>query len=377
MELTSVCIPNFQEIIFKTHLGRFYREEVAYKSAALPIFFAGIFAYTLYRLVAKRNREMKSGRPVTIAIEEHYNDPNLVAHFTGLDLIRPPHIEMKLLDIGEIRLREMDEGAIDIQVLSHAGPTTQKLEPEIAIRMAKVTNDGLAAVIARAPDRFAGFAVLPTPAPEAAADELERCVAELGFKGAVVNGLTNGKFLDEREFWPILARAERLGAPIYLHPALPNPDVDKVYYENLSASFPELRGPVWGFTAETATQAIRMVLSGALSEYPKLQLILGHLGEALPFMLWRIDDLLARPVSDGMTFSDIFRCNFHLTTSGNFSDTALACSIAEMGIDRILFAVDWPFASNKAATDWVKRTALSEGDKAKILGENARKLLKM
>ncbi len=320
---------------------------------------------------------MDARRPITIAIEEHYNDPNLVAHFTGLDRIRPPHIEEKLQDLGALRLREMDEGEVDIQVLSHAGPTTQKLEPDIAVRMAKVTNDRLAAVVARAPDRFAGFAVLPTPAPEAAADELERCVSELGFKGAVVNGLTNGKFLDERQFWPILARAETLGVPIYLHPALPSPDVDKVYYEDLSASFPELRGPVWGFTAETATQAIRMVLSGALFEYPKLQLILGHLGEALPFMLWRIDDLLARPVGDGMSFSDVFRRNFYLTTSGNFSDTALTCSIAEMGIDKILFAVDWPFASNKAATDWMKRTALSDEDKTKILGGNARTLLRM
>jgi predicted TIM-barrel fold metal-dependent hydrolase len=321
---------------------------------------------------------MLAQRPFTIAIEEHYNDPELVAHFTGLDLLRPPEVERKLLDLGEVRLREMDEGAVDIQVLSHAGPTTQKLAPDVAVRMARLTNDRLAkSIFFMARDRFAGFAVLPTPAPEAAADELERCVTELGFKGAVVNGLTNGKFLDERQFWPIFARAEALGVPIYLHPALPSPDVEKIYYDGITAKFPEFRGPVWGFTAETATQAIRMVLSGVLAEYPKLQLILGHLGEALPFMLWRIDDLLARPVSDGMTFSEIFRRNFHLTTSGNFSDTALACSIAEMGVDRILFSVDWPFASNKAGTDWVMRTSLSGADKVRILGENARKLLKL
>jgi 2,3-dihydroxybenzoate decarboxylase len=321
---------------------------------------------------------MLAQRPLTIAIEEHYNDPELVAHFTGLDLKRSPEIDRKLLDLGEVRLREMDEGGIDVQVLSHAGPTTQKLAPDVAVRMARLTNDRLAQnIAAMAPGRFAGFAVLPTPAPEAAADELERCVAGLGFKGAVVNGLTNGKFLDERQFWPIFARAEALGVPIYLHPALPSPDVEKIYYDGITDKFPEFRGPVWGFTAETATQAMRMVLSGALAEYPKLQLILGHLGEALPFMLWRIDDLLARPVSDGMTFSDIFRRNFHLTTSGAFSDSALACSIAEMGVDRILFSVDWPFASNKAGTDWVARAALSEADKAKILGGNAQKLLKM
>lgn len=320
---------------------------------------------------------MVANRPFTIAIEEHYNDPELVAYFSGLDLMRPQRIEQKLLDVGELRLREMDEGAIDVQVLSHAGPTTQKLTPDVATRMARLTNDRLATIVATAPNRFAGFAVLPTSAPEAAADELERCVSELSFKGAVVNGLTNGKFLDERQFWPILERAESLGVPIYLHPALPSPEVDRIYYDGITEKFPELRGPVWGFTAETATQAIRMVLSGALSEYPKLQLILGHLGEALPFMLWRINDILARPVSDGMTFSEIFRRSFHLTTSGNFSDTALACSVEEMGVDRVLFAVDWPFASNKAGTDWLMRTPFSDADKAKILGENARKLLKM
>jgi 2,3-dihydroxybenzoate decarboxylase len=328
-------------------------------------------------LVRRQHPDMTLQRPFTIAIEEHYNDPELVAHFTGLDLLRPPVIDRKLLDLDEVRLREMDEGAVDIQVLSHAGPTTQKLTPDVAVQMAKLTNDRLAGTIKRRPDRFAGFAVLPTPAPEAAADELERCVTELGFKGAVINGLTNGKFIDEPQFWPILARAEALGVPIYLHPALPSPEVEKIYYDGITEKFPEFRGPVWGFTAETATQAIRMVLSGALSAYPKLQLILGHLGEALPFMLWRIDDLLARPVGDGLTFSEIFRRNFHLTTSGNFSDTALSCSIAEMGVDRILFAVDWPFASNKAGTDWMMRSALSKPDKAKILGGNARRLLNM
>ncbi len=316
-------------------------------------------------------------RPQTIAIEEHYSDPQLVAHFIGLDRIRPVHIEQRLLDLGELRLREMDEGDIDIQVLSHSGPTTQKLDPQTAIQLARVTNDRLATSIALAPGRFAGFAVLPTPAPEAAADELERCVTELGFKGAVVNGLTNGKFLDEREFWPIFARAQSLDVPIYLHPALPSPAVDEVYYDGLSRDYPELRGPVWGFTAETATQAIRLILSGAIAEYPGLKLILGHLGEALPFMLWRIDDLLARPVSDGMTFSETFRKNFYLTTSGNFSNSALACCTAEMGIDRIMFAVDWPFASNKAGTDWIRGSALSSQDKTKILGQTAKKLLKM
>jgi predicted TIM-barrel fold metal-dependent hydrolase len=316
-----------------------------------------------------------AGKPLTIALEEHYCDADLVALFAANEQKRPPHIEQRLFDIGEIRLREMDEAGIDIQVLSHGGPGTQKLDPTTAVRMAKQTNDRLGALISEHPTRFAGFAVLPTPAPEAAADELERSVTELGFKGALVNGLTNGKFLDEKQFWPIFARAQALDVPIYLHPAFPSPAVSEVYYNDYAREFPELNGPVWGFTAETANQAIRMVLSGVFAEYPRLKIILGHLGEGLPFLLWRINDLLHRPMDGGLTFTETFRKHFYLTTSGNFSDTALACSIAEMGIDKIMFSVDWPFASNKAGTDWVKGTTLSPQDKAKILGGTAKRLL--
>ena len=225
--------------------------------------------------------------------------------------------------------------------------------------------------------RFAGLGVLPTSAPEAAADELERMVTRVGLKGAMVNGLTNGRFMDERQFWPIFARAQALDVPIYLHPSLPSPVVAEAYYNDYARQYPELIGPVWGFTVETATQAIRMVLSGVFEEYPRLKIVLGHLGEGLPFLLWRIDDLLSRPVSGGLTFSETFRKHFHLTTSGNFSDAAFACSVAEMGIDRIMFSVDWPFASNKAGTCWIERLGLGPKDKAKVLGGNAKALLKL
>ncbi|MET0720752.1 MAG: amidohydrolase family protein [Tardiphaga sp.] len=318
-----------------------------------------------------------SNRPLTIALEEHYCDADLVALFAPNEQKRPPHIEQRLFDLGQLRLREMDEAGIDIQVLSHSGPATQKLDPETAVRMAIQTNDRLAASIALHPARFAGFAVLPTPSPEAAADELERSVTQLGFKGALVNGLTNGKFLDEKQFWPIFARAQALDVPVYLHPAFPDPAVSAVYYNGYAREFPELNGPVWGFTAETANQAIRMVLSGVFNEYPRLKIILGHLGEGLPFLLWRINDLLHRPMDGGLTFAETFRKHFYLTTSGNFSDSALTCSIAEMGIDRIMFSVDWPFASNKAGTGWIGNTGLSAQDKAGILGATAQKLLRL
>ena len=159
--------------------------------------------------------------------------------------------------------------------------------------------------------------------PDAAADELERTTKELGFKGAMLHGLANGKFLDDKRFWPIYARAEKLDVPIYLHPALPQPDVPRIYYDDYVKDFPMVARPAWGYTVETATLAIRLVLSGVFEKHPKLKIILGHLGETLPFLVWRIDQALKRPGQKSLSFRDIFCNNFYITTSGNFSNPAL------------------------------------------------------
>src|SRR3989454_3697916 len=177
------------------------------------------------------------GKPLVIALEEHYYDPEVAKTFDGPEG-RAPEIRRRLDDLGELRLKEMDEAGIDVQVISHGAPSTQRLDPETAVRLARNANDRLAQAIAAHPDRFAGFAALPTPAPTAAADELERTVTTLGFKGAMVHGLTNGVFFDDKRFWPIFERAQALDVPLYIHPA------------------------AWGFTVETATQGIRLVLSG-------------------------------------------------------------------------------------------------------------------
>ena len=198
-----------------------------------------------------------------IAIEEHYFDPELAAMFKGGN---PPYIQDRLLDVGEARIKSMDEAGIDIQVLSHGAPSTQRLDPETAIRMATLVNDKLQETILGNPDRYAGFAALPTPDPKAAADELERCVTKFGFKGAMVHGLTNGEFLDEKKFWPIFERAEALDVPLYMHPAIPHPDVTKAYYATYLEQYPALLTAGWGFTVETATQGIRIVLSGVLDK---------------------------------------------------------------------------------------------------------------
>jgi predicted TIM-barrel fold metal-dependent hydrolase len=318
---------------------------------------------------------MLDNKPFIVALEEHYWDPDLVAMFPGREGKRISDVERRLLDLGELRLREMDEAGIDMQVLSHGAPGTQKMTADAAVRMATQTNDRLHRFIQSNPTRFAGFALLPTPDPAAAANELERAVGHLGFKGAMIHGLTNGKFLDEPEFWPIFERAEALDVPLYMHPSFPDPAVASAYYKHYASAYPEIMGPALGFTVEAATQAVRLVLSGVFNKYPKLKIILGHLGEGVPFLLWRMNQSFSRPGNQGVSFADTFRKNFYLTTSGNFSDTALACSVAEMGVDRIMFSVDWPFISNALGTSWLAQSALSDGDKVKIFGGNAKKLL--
>ena len=194
-------------------------------------------------------------------------------------------------DLGALRIKEMDEAGIDIQVLSHGAPSTQKLPAETAAAFTARVNDRLHAAVAGNPSASPPLPRLPTAVPEAAADELER-TAKLGFKGAMLHGLANGIFLDDKRFWPIYARAEKLDVPIYLHPSLPNADVMRIYYDDYVKDFPTVARPAWGYTVETATLAIRLVLSGVFERHPKLKIILGHLGETLPFLVWRVDHAL-------------------------------------------------------------------------------------
>jgi len=245
------------------------------------------------------------------------------------------------------------------------------------VSLARGANDRLHEAIQQHPDRFAGFAALPTAEPKAAADELERTVTYYGFKGAMVHGLTEDRFLDSRRFWPIYERAEALDVPLYVHPAPPHQGVVDAYYREYVQDFPSILGPAWGFTVETATQAIRFVLSGVFDEYPDLKMILGHMGEGLPFLLVRIDEALSRAGNKANTFRKTFAEHFYITTSGNFSTPALLCSLMEMGSDHILFSVDYPFVENDPGTEWMKTVPLGDEDRAKILHGNARKLLKL
>jgi len=314
-----------------------------------------------------------------IALEEHYWDAELAKTYTGPDAGREGEALRRLVDLGELRLKEMDEGGIDIQVLSHGAPSTQKLGKDIAADLTRRVNDRLHQAIQAHPTRFAGFAALPTADPKAAADELERTVTKLGFKGAMLHGLQDGTtFLDDQRFWPIYERAAKLDVPIYFHPGMPHQAVIDAYYKDFAKDFPQILRAGWGYTVETATQAIRLVLSGVFDTHPNLKVILGHLGETLPFLMWRADMALARPgAAKHAGFRDVFASHFYVTTSGFFSDPALLCCMMELGIDRILFAVDWPFVANSPATRWMESVPISDEDKAKILSGNTKRLLRM
>jgi predicted TIM-barrel fold metal-dependent hydrolase len=313
-----------------------------------------------------------------IALEEHYWDPEVASHFKekGPEM-KVPALQERLHDLGSLRLREMDEAGIDLQVLSHGAPATQRLDGELAVKLAQGANDRLFEATEKYPERFKAFAVLPTNEPKAAADELERAVTRLRFKGAMVHGLSSGSFLDEKRFWPIYERAQALDVPIYVHPAVPHKAVIDAYYRDYLEQFPGLMTAAWGFTVECATQGIRLVLSGVFDAYPRLKIILGHLGESLPFSLWRIDMALARQFNRATPFRDCFREHFWITTSGNFSTPALLCCVLEMGADRIMFSVDYPFVPNPPGVKWMENVPLSPEDRAKILSGNAQKLLRL
>ncbi len=320
---------------------------------------------------------LQKPRCPVIAIEEHYIDEELASHFTGIEAGRAGKVLERMTDIGGVRLKEMDEAGIDVQILSHTAPAAQKIAADVAVPLCARVNDRLAELVAAHPDRFAAFATLPTDDAKAAADELERTVTKLGFKGAMLHGVAHGHFLDDKRFWPIYERAQALDVPIYFHPAVPDARVREAYFEDYAKDFPSIVRAAWGYTIETANLGVRLVLSGVFEAYPNFKAILGHFGETLPFLVWRLDSALSRPGQKSIHFRDVFCGHFYVTTSGFFSDPALLCCMMEMGVDRILFAVDWPFEANLPATRWIEGAPISDEDKAKILSGNVKRLLKM
>jgi predicted TIM-barrel fold metal-dependent hydrolase len=321
-------------------------------------------------------------KPFVIAIEEHYTDPQVMARDNGqggggrrgptAGILGP-----RLNDLGEGRLKEMDSAGIDMQVISHAPSPLQQLQPAEARELAVATNDRLHDAVDRNPERFGAFAALPTPDPAAAADELERTVTRLGFKGAMIHGRSHEDFHDLQKFWPIYERAQYLDVPIYIHPGPPHPAMVQAYYADYLPEFPSLNSAAWGFTIDTANQVLRLLLSGLFDAYPRLKIIVGHMGETIPFLVDRIEEAINRPGNRSIRLKETFCNNFYITTSGHFSTPALLCAMLEMGIDHILFSVDYPYVENAPGMRWMETVPLSAEDKEKMFNGNARRLLRI
>lgn len=281
----------------------------------------------------------------------------------------------RLLDLGESRVKQMDEAGIDVQVLSLVSPGVQVFDAPKGTALAKKINDRLFEAVSQYPERLAGFASLAPQDPEEAAAELERTVKDLGFKGASINSHTKGEYLDEKKYWVIFEKAEKLGVPIYIHPRSPSPDMVKPFLD-----YPMLSTAMMGFAAEVSLHALRLISSGLFDQFPRLNIILGHLGEALPYWLWRLDNIYLRvPVAEKLNKapSEYFKDHFFVTTSGMFWEPPLLCSQLALGTEKILFAVDYPLESNEVAVQFMEDVTLSEGDKEKIYHLNAEELLRL
>jgi uncharacterized protein len=321
----------------------------------------------------------------TITLEEHYASQAFLEgpgrklkeqaeKFGG----RAAKVLEQLCDLGDNRIAEMDAAHIDVQVLSLTSPGAEQLEAAEAAKVARDSNNLLADAVRKYPSRFAGFATLPIADPGAAASELNRMVVEHGFKGAVINGHNRGRYLDDKFFWPIFERAQQLQTPIYLHPTQPPKPALDALYGGFSPMVTEMfAGPGWGWHIETAVHVLRIILGGAFDKYPELQLIIGHMGESLPFMLSRLDVMpmtmtkLARPVSAYL------RENVHYTFAGfNFTPTFLDLFL-QVGVDRIMFSADHPYGSMSEARAFLDRLPVSSADKEKIAHLNAERLLRM
>lgn len=284
-----------------------------------------------------------------------------------------------LLDLGPGRIEALDRAGIAVQFLSLSSPGIEQLEPEIQAEQARTTNDAAAAFIQQHPHRFVGLANLPVGVPEAAADELERCVTELGFKGGNIHSHIGSTYLDDPRYFPVLERAATLGVPINLHPTLPHGNMLEPYLGHGWA----LPGPGLGFGHETAVHAMRIVLAGVFDRLPELQIILGHLGEGLMHWLYRVDfDFnkpwmkLQRPHIERKP-SDYLRENFWYTTSGNWLDSALLATIHEVGADRIMFASDYPWEVIEDGAKFIAAAPIDPPDREKICHGNAQRLFRI
>lgn len=317
----------------------------------------------------------------TITLEEHFVTQDFLKA-TGAGSGNTPEwiktLQPRLLDLGAARIAEMDAAAIDLQVLSLMAIGLDQVDAATELPLCRSINDELAVAVRARPARLAGFASLPLTHPGQAAQELVRCVRQLGFKGAMLDGTTRGKFLDAPEFLPVFEAAVDLDVPIYLHPAPPPRPVFDAYFQGLPGALGHMLSIAgWGWHAETALHTLRLIVSGLFDRFPTLQLIIGHMGEMLPMALARSSQALSHAAHLQRPVAEYFQTNIHITTSGYFTQPPLRLALEVVGIDRLMFSVDYPFSSNQKGRDFLDSLTLPPADLAKLTHGNARKLLKL
>jgi predicted TIM-barrel fold metal-dependent hydrolase len=286
-------------------------------------------------------------------------------------------LSQRLLDLDDERLKIMDEAGIAMHLLSLTSTGVQALETERAVSLATLANDRLADAIKRHPDRYAGLATVAPQDPARAVRELDRAITRLRLNGIIINSHTNGEYLDEQKYWPILEAAAALDAPIYIHPRSPSPAMAQPYRKY------HLEHAIWGYAVETGLHAVKLIMSGVFDSFPKLRIVLGHMGENIPYSLYRMDWMHARAAVAmdrpklKLRPSDYFRQNFMITTSGVNWHPPLKFCIEVLGADNIMWAVDYPYQETHEAVRYMNEAPISEADKIKIFGGNAERVFKI
>ena len=357
----------------------FIKDAVAISSASL------VASQSLVRTAGAQSNDYRR-----IAVEEIFCPPEVIEASKRVilenpdlepnfgDLVfgrteRTANAVRRMQDVGEERLAAMDEGGIDLAILSNWSPGVQIFDAEEGTELAALSNDRTAEVVAARPDRFDALATIAPQDPERAAQELERAMTSLDMKGVLINSHTHNEYLDDRKFWPILEACESLNAPIYLHPRVPSAPMNRAFLDY------NLHAPKWGFAVEVSTHVLRMISGGVFDQFPNLKLVLGHMGEGLPFWLYRFD-IFSRP-EVGSTInrlpSEYIKDNMVITTSGMAWDPVLLFAHAALGVENILFAVDYPFGSYAPDTAWMDNVPLPETDKQMIYSGNAERVFNL
>jgi predicted TIM-barrel fold metal-dependent hydrolase len=313
-----------------------------------------------------------------IALEEHLLPADLINEVRP-NTTAPDALTAKLVEVGEQRLRVMDDAGIDMQVLSVAAPGSQQVPAEHAADLSRALNDRCAEVVAAHPARFNALASLPTQDPGGAAIvEAKRAITELGFCGVVINGHTQGRFLDDPEFGDLLAAVEELDVPIYLHPTYPPQQVADVYFGGLpEPTGAALSTAAWGWHAETGLHVLRLAATGVFDRHPKLQIVVGHMGENLPFSLMRADSVLTRANPDSRSVAEVVREHVHITICGYTTTPPLLCALQVFGADRIMFSTDYSFGDPVQHARFLAEAPISPADRDKIGYRNAQHLFRL